>query len=255
MEMPPDLLISNITPTTDMFLVVLGHYNFQVCKGFNAPVVALPRGWFADYKYFYPFSTARRCEFVITRVAPASLGSVDLDPAATRAAQASANYEMNCLVVTDLARDSWARERFKIANDGVYQIAQHRFRARDFIAQKEYRKYFRDLPLATDTRAIADFCRPPRDDAAPRLQPLMPMAANPHEWECKSPEEQAAILYQWEHLWQHHTPAAEPMLSRAEGEAVITANSGSTVVPDADWKGRPTAEQLESLRTDDWKKY
>lgn len=253
MEMPPDLLLHNIDSTTTVFMVVAGQYNFQVCKGFNAPVVGLPRGWFANYRYFYPFSTATRCEFVITRVAPASIGSVDLDPAATRAARASANFEMNTLVVGDLVRDKWARERFKIANGGVYQVAQQRFQARDFTTKEEYRKQFRDLPLATDTRAIADFCCPPRNDAAPRSQPLMPMAANPHEWENKTPEEQAAILYQWEHLWQHHTPAAGPMRSR--DDQVVVEIPDESVVPDSDWKGRPTPEQLESLRTNDWKRW
>lgn len=253
MEIPPDLLLHNIDTTTTNFMVVTGEYNFQVCRGFNVPVVGLPRGWFTDYRHFYPFSTATRCELVITRVAPVALSSTDLDPAATRAAMASANYEANLHTVSILARDAWARKRFKIANGGVYQVAQHRFRSRDLIAQEEYSKQFRDLPLAGDTQAIADFCRPPRADAAPRSRPLMPMAANQHDWDIKTPEEQAAVLYQWQHLWQHHTPAAGPMRSRDEHVLIEIPNE--TVVPDGDWKGRPTPEQLESLRNDDWKKY
>lgn len=253
MELPPDLLLHNIDATTVEFMVVVGQFNFQVCKGFNAPVVGLPRGWFADYRYFFPFSTATRCEFVITRVAPASLGSVDLDPAATRAAIASANFEVNTLMVTDLARDPWARAHFKVSNGGVYQVAQQRFQSRDLSALEEYLKQFRDLPLANESQVIADFCRPPRSDAAPRSRPLMPMAANPHDWGTKSPEEQAAILYQWSHLWEHHTPAAGPLRSR--DDQVVIEIPDETVVPDSDWKGRPTPEALEDLRSNLWRKY
>ena len=253
MEIPPYLLLHKIDATTTEFLVVAGRYNFQVCKGSDIPVVGLPRGWFPAYKNFHPFSIATRCEFVITRVAPVALGSVDLDPTATRAAIASANFDANNLTVTDLARDSFARKIFKISNGGVLQIAQLRFRAQDFMALEEYRKLFRDLPPAGDSQAIADFCRAPRIDSAPRLQALMPMAANPHEWENKTPEEQAAILYQWEHLWAHHTPAAGPMRSR--DDQVVINIPAETVVSDNDWKGRPNAEQLADLRNDDWKKY
>ena len=109
-EPPPDLLISGVTPSTDIFVVVIGAYNFSICRSFGIPVVALPRGWFQEYRHFYPFSTARLCEFIITRVPPAATGTVDINPAASRAAIASANFDVNCSVVQSLARDPWARK-------------------------------------------------------------------------------------------------------------------------------------------------
>ncbi len=253
MEKPLYLLIHNINADTTEFLVVVGRYNFSVCKGFNMPVVGLPRGWFAEYRHFHPFTIATRCEFVITRVAPALLGTVDLDPAATRAAIASANYEMNVHVVTSLVRDQWVRDHFKIANSGVFQVAQQRFRARDLTALEEYKKNFRDLPLAGDTQAIVDFCRPPQSDATPRLLPEMPRAVNEHEWKTKSPAEQAAILHSWSTIWERPAPAAGPVRSR--DDQIVIEIPADPVASDNDWKGRPNPEQLESLRNDNWKRF
>src|ERR1700751_2290621 len=113
-ETPSDLLIANIDPAkTTEFMVVVGKYNFSVCRSFGIPVVGLPDGWHSEYQFYYPFSTCRGAEFVITRSLPPSTASVDLPLSAEmkRAAAMSADYATTLRAVTAIAADKWARAR------------------------------------------------------------------------------------------------------------------------------------------------
>lgn len=250
---PPDLLVANVTPLTTEFIVVLGVYNFAIAKSVGIPVVGLPEGcWHPDYRYFYPFSTVRRAELIITRTMAPSTATTEIPLSAEmkRAAALSADYATNMRAVTAIAIDKWARPRFRIANGGVLAVSQQKYRANDPFACEEYRKQFHEFPKSD--REVVQLCKPPRSDTTPPL-PMMPMAATPHEWATMSPEQQAAILYQWEHLWQHHTPAAGPM--RARDDQVVIEIPDETVVPDGDWKGRPSPEALADLRSNSWKRW
>ena len=64
----PDLLIANVRTLTTQFVVVLGNYNFAIARSSGFPVVGFPDGcWHEEHKVFYPFSTARRMAFLISR--------------------------------------------------------------------------------------------------------------------------------------------------------------------------------------------
>jgi hypothetical protein len=250
---PPNLLIANIDPAqTTEFLVVIGAYNFAICKNCAQPVVGLPRGWFPEYKYCYPFSTARLCEFVITRVPPAATGTVDINPAASRAAISSANFDVNVSVVQSLARDPWARKHFKIANGGVLSIAQHRFRLRDPFAREEYLRQFVELP--SDARAIAALCRPPESNVLPApIAPPSQVSKSQYEFDLSSPESQAAILAAWEKFWMRPTPTAG--IGRNSGAPIVVPPPTPEAPETANWKQAPTPEESESMRDNSWKRF
>jgi hypothetical protein len=244
-EPPPDLLISGVTPSTDIFVVVIGAYNFSICKNCAQPVVGLPRGWVPEYKFFFPFSTARLCEFVITRVPPAATGTVDINPAASRAAISSANFEVNFSVVQSLARDPWARKHFKIANGGVLSVAQHRFRATDVFAKEEYLKQFVALP--TDARAIATLCRPPEISVLPApIAPPSQVSNSPYDWDISSEESKAAALAAWSKFWFQPTPTAG--IGRTSGAAVVVPPPVAEGLDASGYKEAPSPEQIQSMQ-------
>ena len=250
METPPDLIVHNVTPTTVDFMVVIGAFNAQIVRSFDHPVVGLQNGWYADYKYFYPFSTARRCEFVISRALPTLTATTEIPLSAemARAAPLSADFATNVRIVAAIAIDKWARPRFRVTNAGVLATAQHRFRVNDPFAREEYRKQFIEFP--TSDREIADLCRPPQNPAlsAPPVA-QRPVANSQFDWDMSSDEAKAAALYAWSDVWLRPTPTAEPI--RREPVRIVIPEPE----PPADAEWRPTPEQLASLRSDDWKRW
>jgi hypothetical protein len=251
-ETSPDLIVHNMTPTTTNFMVVIGKYNAQIVRSFGHPVVGLPGGWYADYKYFYPFSTARRCELVISRAMQASTATVEipLSEEMRRAAATSADYATNVRVMQQIARDPWTRVRFKITNGGVLSVAQYKFRANDPFAREEYRKQFVEIPQSE--REIADLCRPPQQESRNAVSvPPKPTVGSQFEWDLRSDEAKASDIYAWMDWW---ATRSTPSVGSSSGNKPVIQLSLPESEPDMDWKWRPTPEQLESLQSDDWKR-
>ena len=249
----PDLLIANVTPQTTEFMVVLGSYNFTIAKSFGFPVIGLPDGWHADYRYFFPLSTARRCELVISRSLPQSTATIELPlPEDLKRAKAmSADFGQNMRAVTALAVDKWARPRFRIANGGVLAVAQHRFRVTDPFAKEEYRKQFVELPKSD--KDVLAFCKPPdQESRGPAGVPPKPTVASPFAFDLLSDEEKAAQIYNSTDWW---ATRSTPSAAAPSGFAPILVEGPPSQDDPNSWKGLPTESERESMRNDDWKKY
>lgn len=168
-----DFVLHNIAADTTNFLLVIGKYNGEVCRGFNQPCVVLTRGWFPSYANLHPFAGATRIELVISREVPnatiqrewrgSEAATEQFAQQRMREIADSANPKLNAEVVRALAMDSTIRDRAMISNAGVFQIAQERFRARaDIWRQQAYLKHFQPVPKANAVQAIEEFCKPIR---------------------------------------------------------------------------------------------
>jgi hypothetical protein len=250
-EAPPNLILFNIAPDTHEFLIVIGEWNSQVARGFAQPVVGLRRGWYPEYRLLHPFSGMTRGEFVISRVAPIATGTYDLDPKASAEAAASADFETNRYVLTSLCADPWIRSKCLFCNAGVFQMAAARLRSRDVFARQEYLKNFVELPQSGEhARIIADLCRPPQQPAiSPVPASPQPTVKSQFEWDMLPDEDKARAILAYQNLWQEHpTPSASTPRS---GIRIVIPPPASS--DGEDW--RPTSEEIESMKSLDWKKY
>jgi hypothetical protein len=253
-ETPAELILFNITPDTKDFLLVIGEYNAQVCRGFGQPVVALsPSGWHADYRFRHPFWMMKRAEFVISRVAPAVTGSVVLPSRADPAL--SADFATNVAVMKSIAKDPWLRKHVIMSNAGVFAVAQQRFNCRDAFARQEYLKQFVECPQPEHVRMIADFCTPPSKHpvlSAPTAPPK-PAFDTPFQWDMASPEVKAAALYGWQDWWMNPTPSIAPTSGAGSKVVLPVSTENDDPASTENWKGAPpTADERKSW--DDWNK-
>jgi hypothetical protein len=239
-------ILHNITPDTKEFMLVVGSYNADVARGFAQPVVGLRAAWNPKYSKLPPFSNAVRIEFVISRVPPVSYATSGQTPEMQRAAIASANLENNIDALRSIASDPWMRSRCVISNDGVFEMAKERFRARDFNLQQVYLKKFQPCPQAEHVRLIDEFCKPPEPEALAPIQSL-PMARTPAEWNAMSDEERARLLFAWSDKWIQSSPA----IARVSGTPIALPAFRQD---DAnEWKGPISDAEREAMRSDDWK--
>ena len=81
--------------------------------------------------------------------------------------------------------------------------------------------------------------------------PPKPTVACQADWDLLSAEEKARVLYTWQNFWFQPAPACE--LSGSNPIVLPTARERRT--SDGDGKQPPTREELESLHSDDWKRF
>ena len=80
-----------------------------------------------------------------------------------------------------------------------------------------------------------------------------PVAASQHDWNMLSPEVNASILFSWSEFWFRQTPAVAPM-SGTPIVVPVPSTDGETSST-VGWKQGLTAEELESMRDGNWKKF
>ena len=255
--MSADLLLNSITPAIKSFVLVVGAYNFAVVKGFAQPCVGLlTRSWLPEYRLLPPFDSAERIELVISVMPPESLGYDSLRVEAV----ASANFEVNRAVLQSIVRDSEMAAKTIVSKGGVFAVARERFRAKpdecpDFhsVTRDEYLRLFVSVSTLTTSASVAAFCQPP--DQRPEVliehfAPPKPSFENQAAFDKAPAAEQAAAIAQGQAYWQSQfTPG------RSTSSGTPFAMPPPKLHEDGDFKGTPTAEELESFRDERWKRY
>lgn len=80
--------------------------------------------------------------------------------------------------------------------------------------------------------------------------PPKPTVSSQHEWNLLSPEQKAAAIAQWQSFWFRPTPA----VAQPSGIPIVVPVP-ATAYETESWKQGPAAEERESMRNDDWKRY
>jgi hypothetical protein len=251
-------LIANIKSDTKEFLIVFGDYNFAVAKSFAQPVVGLMGDWVSEYALQHPFATMTRGEIIISRAVPQlHAGSTDCDPAATKAAIASADRDTNIGFLFSLLRSGWAREHCVLSNAGVFQMAQERFESRHFTTHRK--KYFERFMKMSDvrTRDVAALCNPPappRPVVAPVLLPARQVCKNQAYWDALPESEKARMIAEEQSQWMNkYAPAWGNSRRVIDIDIPVSPPSLDERADTDGWKQPPNASERESIERDDWK--
>jgi hypothetical protein len=84
--------------------------------------------------------------------------------------------------------------------------------------------------------------------------PPKPTVSSQHEFDMLDDAAKARLLYAWSEFWLGATPAAGPTNPGTRIVIPAPPTDGETISTEG-WKQAPSAEERESLRANDWKKY